>query len=73
MIPSFCCAIALRFFTTINIPKKVANPRTNEPISTPAITPALFPLLGIPFRTVGVKSENNCFTYWKPMKVQEIT
>lgn len=62
-VPSFCCATDLRFFTNIHIPIKAANPKTDAPIDIPAIAPALLALFGTPFRTVGVKSEENGFAY----------
>ncbi len=67
MVPFLCCAIVLRFFTKKNIPNKAANPKTDAPITIPTIAPALLLFFGTPFRTVGVKSEENGFTHKKPI------
>ncbi len=42
---------------TINIPNKIADPKTEAAITIPTIAPALLFFLGTPFRTVGLKSE----------------
>ena len=60
-IPSCCCATLLLFCTSTKIPAKVASPKTEAPITIPAIAPALLFFLGTPFRTVGVKSEKRTF------------